>query len=159
VAMLFAAAIAGAPPVAAGPGSYSAGNQPRPAERPASPEPLGGCGGFDRGPMTLQWNVIVPTIVVWACAVGLSMLTLLGAGVLAVLGSRWARGVHLVAAGLTLGATIVTLVSLAVLVKYAGAQSWSSARYALVAGVQSGWGWVLLLIFAGRARSGLAGQG
>jgi len=109
----------------------------------------------------MNWDVIVPTLVMWASGIGVSMLVLLAAGGAGVARSAWTRPLHLTAAGLTVAATVGTFVAIAVLVRYAEAVSWTPAFCVAVAVGQSFWAWVSLFAFArGRrmqARASAAG--
>jgi len=109
----------------------------------------------------MNWDVIVPTLVMWASGIGISMLALLAAGGAGVAKSAWTRPLHLTAAGLTVAATVGTFVAIAVLVRYAEAVSWTPAFCIAVAVGQSFWAWVSIFVFAPRRRmqthSGAAG--
>jgi hypothetical protein len=100
----------------------------------------------------MNWDVIVPTLMVWGSGIGLSMLVLLAAGGAGVARSAWTRPLHLTAAGLTVAATVGTFVAIAVLVRYAEAVSWTPAFCVAVAVGQSFWAWVSLLVFVPRRR-------
>ncbi len=100
----------------------------------------------------MNWDVIVPTLVMWGLGIGLSMLVLLAAGGAAVAKSSRTRPLHLTAAGLTVAATVGTFAAIAVLVRYAEAVSWTPAFCAAVAVGQSFWAWVSIFVFAPRRR-------
>jgi hypothetical protein len=100
----------------------------------------------------MNWDVIVPTLVMWASGIGISMLVLLAAGGAAIAKSSWTRPLHLTAAGLTVAATVGTFAAIAVLVRYAEAVSWSPAFCVAVAVGQSFWAWVSIFAFAPRRR-------
>jgi len=108
--------------------------------------------------MAMPWNVIVPTIVAWACGVGLSMAALLLGGVLAVVGSRWARPLHLTSAGLIFLATVGTFVAISVLINHAGAVAWPPGRYVIVAVMQSLWGWIIIFAMGSKGRTNTAAR-
>ena len=126
-------------------GSPAGHLSPSPGSAPEAPD-----SGSAVRPFGMNWSVIIPTIVAWAGGVGLSMLVLLFGGILAAAGSRRARPVLLVAAGLILAATVGTFLALSVLVNYAQAVAWSPVRYAAVAATQSAWGWIILFALAPR---------
>lgn len=100
----------------------------------------------------MNWDVIVPTLVMWGSGIGLSMLVLLAAGGAAVAKASWTRPLHLTAAGLTVAATVGTFAAIAVLVRYAEAVSWTPAFCVAVAVGQSFWAWVSIFVFVPRRR-------
>jgi hypothetical protein len=126
-------------------GSPASHPSPSPESAPETPD----YSGSGR-PFGMNWAVIIPAIVAWAGGVGLSMLVLLVGGILAAAGSRRARPVLLLAAGLILAATVGTCLALSVLVNYAQAVAWSPVRYAAVAAIQSAWGWIIIFGLAPR---------
>ena len=100
----------------------------------------------DQG-IEVPYMLLRGTLTAWVSGVGVSMLVLLVAGILAVAGSRRTRGVHLAAAGLILVATLGTFIALSVWIFHGAAEPQPPIQYACVAIGQSLWAWVSMGVF------------